>query len=1228
MLPHTRHTRPRRASRRPLDRALAAALCTLGLLGASVATAPAGTAVAPAGTHAEALPIYLDTHYSFQERAADLVSRMSLSEKVQQLHTNSAPAIPRLGVQQYTYWSEGQHGVNRLGADTDHGSASGGVHATSFPTNFAASMTWDRDLMYRETTAISDEARGFLDKSLWGTGQNNIGPSRDDYGSLTYWAPTVNLDRDPRWGRTDEAFGEDPYLVAEMAGAFVNGYQGQTATGRPTGKYLKVAATAKHYALNDVENNRKGVSSDTTDNDLYDYYTAQFKSLIEKAHVAGLMTSYNAINGTPSAADTYTTNQIAQRTYGFAGYITSDCGAVGTTYQSFPSGHDWAPPGWTTDKKGAGATWTNTTTGRQVSGAAGGQAYALRAGTQVNCTGTEATPHNLQEAIEAGVLSEGVIDNALVHLFTVRMQTGEFDPAEQVPYTSIGKDVIESAAHQKLAREVADDSLVLLQNDKVKGTDKPLLPVRPAGLHKIVVVGDLAGKVTLGGYSGEPSLQVDAVEGITAQAKAANPDVDIVYDAAGTSTTATGDATLGAGTRSAIEDADLVVVAVGTDDAVAKEGKDRADLRLPGNYGSLIDQVTALGNPRTVLDVQADAPVAIEGVRGRVPAIVFSGYNGESQGDALADVLFGRQNPGGRLNFTWYKDDTQLPDVSDYGLSPGDTGGLGRTYQYFTGTPTYPFGYGLSYTTFSYAHVKADRTAVSADGSVRVSCDVTNTGSVPGATVAQLYGATGFTVDGRELPKKRLVGFQKTRVLAPGATQHITLTVKASDLAFWDGKAARQVVYNGTYRFQVGPDSATTAGSAAVDVQGTLPRHVQYVTVQPESVAYQAGDTIDLTARNRWIKDDTDPTRQPGRNLDVTADRVVEAVNDDGSFVDLTKTAIRYRTSDPAVATVSPEGTVTAVGNGVATIDVTVGGVTGSAVITVGHPFTLDNAPMLKAGGSGTVTATYRNSGPTALQDVSVGLTAPTGWTVLATSPTTFAGLAPDAKATVTWQVTVDEDAAPGGYGLSADATYRGANSDDHAAGRVSVPYASLHDALNNTAVSDDAKTAGADLDGAGRSLSAQALAAAGIVSGGTVEHDGLDFTWPSTGTGAPDNIIAAGQTIPLTGSGDRLGLLGTAANGSAADTATLTYTDGSTQDVSLAFADWWDNAPAAGGDILATLPYYNTAAGRSVRDVSVYGATVTLQKGKTPAYLTLPGTSTGEAKGKNAMHIFSVAFG
>ncbi|WP_433170316.1 glycoside hydrolase family 3 C-terminal domain-containing protein [Actinoallomurus sp. CA-150999] len=1191
--------------RRSLLAALCSLTCAVGLAGVSAPTA-----------HADTTPVYRDTRYSFEERAADLVSRMTLDEKAAQLRTNSAPAIPRLGVQQYTYWSEGQHGVNRLGANTDHGSASG-VPGTSFPTNFASSMSWDPDLIYRETTAISDEARGFLDKSLWGVGANNIGPDKNDYGSLTYWAPTVNLDRDPRWGRNDEAFGEDPYFVGRMAGAFVNGYQGQTRAGRPTSRYLKVAATAKHYAMNDTETNRTGISSDTDDRTLRDYYTAQFRRLIEDDHVSGLMTSYNAVNGTPAVADTYTVNQLAQRTYGFSGYITSDCGAVGTTYKLPYGGHDWAPPGWTTDHK-SDPTWTDTATGAKLSGQAGGQAYALRAGTGANCTGTEATAQNIRSAIAAGALSEGVLDTALVRLFTVRMETGEFDPPDRVPYTKITKDVIQSPAHQALAEKVADDSLVLLKNDG------HLLPADGTKLNKVVILGDLANKVTLGGYSGNPSKQVSAVQGITAAVKAADPSASVVYDAAGTSTTATGDAQLSDATKTDIKAADLVIVFVGTDDNIAREGRDRAGLAMPGNYHSLIDQAAAVGNRKLALVIQSNGPVKIDDVQDKVSSIVFSGYNGESQGTALADVLLGEQNPSGHLNFTWYKDDSQLPPMSDYDLTPGATSGIGRTYQYFTGTPTYPFGHGLSYTDFAYSHVRADRSTATADGHVTVRFDVTNTGHVPGATVAQMYAATPFTVAGVEMPKKRLVGFHKTAVLAPGATEHVSLTVKTADLAVWDANAMRSFVPDGTYRFQVGADSAdVTATPAAVRVTGRITPKVRYVTVQPEAVSYNVGDTIDLTGKNRWIKDDTDHSREK-RNLDVTADDIVEAVNDDQSFVDLKHAGVRYGSTDPGVATVDRAGHVKVVGPGVTTINATVGGVTGSAVITAKYPFTLTGPQIAEPGTTVTATTTFTDSGPSALNDVTMSLTTPDGWTAQPTSPASFAKVAGGQSVHTTWSIKVPADATSAGYQLHAKVTYGGRDGGGDALINLPILFASLADAYGNTAISDDAQPSQGDLDGGGRSLSAQALATAGITPGGTVTHGGLTFTWPDVAAGKPDNVVAGGQTIKFSGTGAKLGFLGTANNGTASGSGTITYTDGTTQPFTIGFPDWW----SGGGDTAAAIPYINTSTGKQNRTVYLSMASVPLQPGKTVKLIALPDISQGVANGATAMHIFAIASG
>jgi beta-glucosidase len=1203
-------------------RGVCAAVLVSGLAGlvAAVGVSPTASASPSAGS---ATPIYKDTHYSFAERAADLVSRMTLPEKVQQLHTNNAPAIPRLGVEQYTYWSEGQHGLNRLGADAAEGGqgAVDDVHATSFPVNFASSMSWDPSLTYAETTAISDEARGFQDKSLFTYGQNNIGPDVNDYGDLTFWAPTVNMDRDPRWGRTDEAFGEDPYLVSQMAGAFVNGYQGNTMTGQAMTPYLKVASTAKHYALNNVEANRLSGDSVTTEADLHQYYLKQFQSLIEDDHVSGIMTSYNAINGTPGAVNTYTVNQLAQRTFGFSGYTTSDCDAIATAWQPPPGGHMWAAPGWTSSTVNAQVIWTNTTTGATIPAAAGAEAYGLRAGTQLNCTGDQATLTNIQDAIDAGILSVGVIDTDLTRLFTMRMATGEFDPPAQNSYTSINKSVIESPAHRALATKVADNSMVLLKNAPVSGT--PLLPVTASATSKVVVLGNLASQVTLGGYSGQPTHTVNAVQGITAAVKAANPNATVTFDAAGTSTTATGPAVLSDATKAAVQGADLVVIVAGTNGSNASEGRDRTTIAMPGNYNSLVDQVSALGNPRTALVLQTNGPVSLSDVQSKVPAIVFSGYNGQSQGTALADVLFGKQNPDGHLDFTWYQDDSQLPAMQNYGLDASSTGGLGRTYQYFTGTPTYPFGYGLSYSTFQISDVETDETSVSADGTVTVSLNVTNTGHRAGTTVAQLYVSTPGAGQGG-VPLQRLAGFQKTKALQPGQIQHVTLRVKISDLALWDTAHSRNAVTDGQYAFKVGTSATNIASTKNVQVTGALTPNVQYVTVQPEGVAYQAGQTIDLTGTNKWLADDTNTAEEPDRNLNIVADKVVEAVNDDQSFVDTTKANVKYASSNPTVASVDRNGLVHAIKDGVTTITVTVNGVSGTAPIVVQGTLTSTAPSIMGAGSSGPVSATFTNGDTGPVRGLTVGITVPTGWTATPTTPTSYDSVAAGSSVTVKWTVSAAASVAPGVYPITFTATSSAGTFTSSA--QVKVPYASVAAAYDNTGISNDNAPAAGAFDGSGLNYSAQALAAAGFNAGQSITAGGIGFTWP--GTNVPDNIVAGGQVLPVSGSGRLLGFLGASAFGNTSGPGTIVYSDGTTQTYTLSFADWWSGSATPGTSIAATTNYINTGpnSSRQNQTVHVYEAWTALDPNKTVQYVILPDIAeNGQVAGNPAMHVFAL---
>ncbi|MFN8209179.1 MAG: glycoside hydrolase family 3 C-terminal domain-containing protein [Bacteroidales bacterium] len=422
------------------------------------------------------IPIYLNTAYSFRERAADLVSRMTLEEKQSQLG-NTMPPIPRLGIRKYDVWGEALHGV--MGRNDNSG-----MTATSFPNSVAAGCTWYPELIKRETKVISDEARGF---------------NFDYIFTLTYWSPVVEPTRDPRWGRTAETFGEDPFLVSRISSGFIRGLMGDDPV------YLKAVPCGKHFFANNTEFNRHSGSADMDDRDMREFYLYPYKSLILKDRLPAIMTAYSAVNGIPMSASKFLVDSIARRTYGMEGYVTGDCGAI----DDMVRGHRFA-------KSNADAT-----------------AMGLKSGVDCDCGSVY--QNNTIEAVSKGLLSEADIDKALINMFTIRMRLGEFDPPAMVPYSGIRPNIINDPSHHELALEMATKTPVLLKNNNLEKTGKKALPLDATKIKKIAVLGPQADKVELGDYSGEVEsrYKITPLAGIKNYISKNNLPVEIVTRSVG-----------------------------------------------------------------------------------------------------------------------------------------------------------------------------------------------------------------------------------------------------------------------------------------------------------------------------------------------------------------------------------------------------------------------------------------------------------------------------------------------------------------------------------------------------------------------------------------------------------------------------------------------------------------------------------------------------------------------
>ena len=620
---------------------------------------------------------FRNTGLSFEERVNDLVGRLTLEEKISQMQ-HTAVGIERLGIPAYNWWNECLHGVGRSGDKV-----------TVFPQAIGMAATFDAPALERMGEITSDEARAIYHEAIR---QGKVG---EQYKGLTFWTPNINIFRDPRWGRGQETYGEDPYLTGVMGSAIVKGLQGNDP------KYLKTSACAKHYAVHSgPEVGRHEFDAQVSAYDLWDTYLPAFHELVVNAGVSSVMCAYNRFEGQPCCGNDRLMMTILRDLWGFEGYVTSDCGAIDDFFRF----HKTHP-----DESSASAD-------------------AVIHGTDLECGSVYKA---LSEAVRKGQLSEQQIDVCVKRLFLIRFRLGMFDPEEQVAYNRIPYTVLESEAHRQHALKMARESMVLLKNEK------HTLPLRQQ-LKKIVVIGPNADEpeVQLGNYNGFPSRIVTPLEGIRARAGA-----EVVYVKGSNYTTALPDET--AKLAEAIQGADLAIYVGGISPRLEGEegdagkekldgfkGGDRTSIALPEIQTAVMKQVKTAGIP-LVFVVMSGSALGFEWEAEHADAIVQAWYGGQAAGTAIAEVLFGDYNPGGRLPVTFYRSDKDLPDFLDYSM-------VNRTYRYFQGEPLYPFGFGLSYTTFKYTHLQCPREVNTGD-KMEVSVKVKNTGKVAGDEVVQLY---------------------------------------------------------------------------------------------------------------------------------------------------------------------------------------------------------------------------------------------------------------------------------------------------------------------------------------------------------------------------------------------------------------------------------------------------------------------------------------------------------
>ncbi len=688
-------------------------------------------------------PVFRDPDQPLDQRVNDLISRMTLQEKVEQLYYD-APAIERLGIPRYNWWSECLHGVGR-----------GGI-ATVFPQCIGMAASWNPELLERVATAIGDEARARY---------HELAERRDDrttYKGLTFFTPNVNIFRDPRWGRGQETYGECPYLSSRMGAAFVRGLQGEHS------HYMKAAATAKHYVVHSgPEPERHTFDARVSLKDLYETYLPAFRACVVEAGAASVMGAYNRTNGESCCASELLLDRILRRQWGFAGYVVSDLGAVTDIH----AGH------------------------KLTSDACESIALAMKTGLDL---GLDRCYRQLGEAVERGLVSEAEVERALRRVLPSRFRLGMFDPPGHDPYEDTPYETNDCEEHRELALHMARESIVLLKNED------GLLPLSEA-IGSVLVVGPTADDrtVLLGNYAGTPSEPMTVLDGVRARIGGSArvwyaQGADLVDGLHGPWVEP--DRWLSEALAMA-DRSEVIIACVGLAPrlegeegaaSLSEKGGDRESLEIPAPQMRMLRALHATGKP-VVAVLTGGSPLAVGWLDENIPAILDCWYGGQAGGRAVADVLWGDYNPAGRLPVTFVRSVEQLPPFEDYAME-------GRTYRYLEEEPLYPFGFGLSYTTFRYDNLEVGPGSVPAGEPVTVSADVTNTGERAGDEVVQLY-LTDEKASER-VPIRQLRGVRRIH-LQPGQTARVEFELGARDMAMVNAEG-RHVVEPGWFMLTVG----------------------------------------------------------------------------------------------------------------------------------------------------------------------------------------------------------------------------------------------------------------------------------------------------------------------------------------------------------------------------------------------------------------------------------------